>query len=263
MIILNEKKYAEELLEHGFSYFMSLRDLSILAKYFYYQGYNKKEIECKLIEFCYKFNLSFNEIISSWVIKKSLSICRKYNLRIPIEINISKKELDNISQIDNYKYEKILFVMLVCAKNEKYNKTKIKEENKTSKYNNSYYVNSKFTEILKLAKVYASKEERDRILFELNNLGFIQTTHNGSYKINYIEEDDISPLLIVLSDENVIQAYKQWKPIETIKCSECKCTIEKKSNRHTMCENCYKENEKKHTNGRVKKYRDKIKNVTV
>ena len=77
MIILDEKEYAENLLKSGFSYFMSLRDLSVIAKYFYYLGNSNKEIEYKLLEFCKQYNPSFNEIISNWVIKKSLNICKK------------------------------------------------------------------------------------------------------------------------------------------------------------------------------------------
>jgi hypothetical protein len=263
---LDEKQYAENLLIHGFSYFMSLRDLSVLAKYFYYLGHNKKEIECNLIKFCQKYNSSFNTIISNWVIKKSLTICKNYKLRIPMEVNITENELNTISQLDNYKYEKILFVMLVCAKNEKLNKTKIKEKrinaDKISKYKNNFYVNSKFTEILKLAKVNISKDERNKILYDLNQMGLVEATHNGSFKINFVDITNATEVPVnVLSDDNMIDAYKQWKPKETIKCSECKCTIEKKSNRHTLCDNCYKEHRKEDNRNNYKKYYYNNKNL--
>jgi hypothetical protein len=262
MIILDEKQYAEDLLKHGFCHFMSLKDLSILAKYFYFLGNNKKEIENNLIIFCKRFNPAFNEIISGWVIKKSLSICKEYKLRIPIKINVFRNELDVISQLDNYKYEKILFVMLVCAKNEKLNKTRIKSKN-NKKHTDNYYVNSNFIEILKLAKVSVSREERNKILYELNKLEFINATHSGSYKVNYIEQssDETEILLSVLSNNNMIDVYKKWKPIETIKCSKCFITIEKKSNRHGLCKDCYKKHRKESVRKYAKDYYYKNKNL--
>jgi hypothetical protein len=251
-MIFNEYEFALELLKHGFTRFMSLNNLTILAKYYKYLGKNKKQIEKELLDFCEKWNPGFNSIVNRWSIDISIKNSREYSLRFPIEISITEKELEIIKNVNNYKFEKILFVLLVCAKNEKYNKVKI---NKKSE-NNDFFVNISFLDILKLAKIHISKEERNKILFELNNLELIKTTCYGSFKINYINENsDI--VLSVLSDDNMIEEYKKIKGDITIRCVVCGNDCKANSNRQKMCKKCARKVEKEKTREYVRTHRNK------
>jgi hypothetical protein len=115
-MIFDEKSYAEEILLKGFSTYMNFKDLSILAKYFKYLGKNRTQIKKDLIDFCYKYNPEFNEIIHNKYIEGALNATKKYKLVLPMTVNITKGEIEIIKTLHNYKYEKIIFVMLVMAK---------------------------------------------------------------------------------------------------------------------------------------------------
>ncbi len=250
-MIFNEYEFALNLIKTGFTRFMSLNNLSVLAKYYKYLGKNKKQIEKELIEFCERWNPGFNIILNRWVLDVAIKNSKQYSLRFPMKVIITEEELKVIQAVNNYKYEKILFVLLVCAKNERYNKIKINK--KVEKEN--FYVNISFLDILKIAKVNISKEERNKILFELNNLKLIKTTCYGTFKINYINENS-EKKLIVLSNEDMINEYKNIRGEMTKNCAICGVSFQPNSNRQELCKNCARERERQKTREYVRNHRN-------
>jgi len=263
-MIFYEDKYAKQLLKNGFTSFMNSNDLSILAKYFKYIGKSKSQIKESLLDFCKKFNPNFNEVLSRNKINYALKTCSRYGLRIPADVIITETEMEIIKNCGNYKRQKVLFVMLVLSKYSKYNNTNLNkkeddEENKESfddleTQNNNFYVNEKFINILKLAKVNVSRVERMEILNDLQRNEYILTkrkNRNGGifYKIMFI--DELSPISVVISDlDNMID----FLPFYCEKCGKLAIKIGKK---HDMCLECYQNNSKELTKNRVKKYRNK------
>lgn len=231
MIIFCEKKHAEWMLENGFHNFMSSQDLSILARYLKHIGKNKSQIKTDLIDFCKRYNPEFNEIIYDKKLRWVINTCDKYKLRIAMNIVVTEKELETIKIIKNYKLEKILFVMLVVSKYFKHNRIRIDQSK--LKNNENFYVNAKFTDILKQARVNVSKKERNSLLFELNQTNLIESTLNGAYKINFVDESSGSKILIDDIDKII-----DYFPIFCIKCGK---KMEKRARKHDMCEDCYKE----------------------
>lgn len=229
MIIFCEKRHAEWMLENGFHTFMSSQDLSILARYLKHIGKNRLQIKSDLIEFCKRYNPEFNEIIYDKKIRWVIDSCNKYKLRIGMEITVTEKEIEIIKSVKNYKYEKILFVMLVISKYFKYNRIRI--EKSKAKDNESFYVNAKFTDILKQARVNVSKKERNQMMYELNKTDLIEATLNGGFKIKYIDETSASSIIIEDIDR-IIDFFP-------IFCAQCGNKMEKKSRRHDMCIACY------------------------
>ena len=117
MLVFDEVEYAKNLLEKGFEGFVSLKDLSIIAKYLREEeNLGFKKIEKRLIEFCVKYNPSFNVVKNAKFIQRAVASARNYNLRRPEAIIITKAEIEKIRSINNWQYEKVLFVMLVIAK---------------------------------------------------------------------------------------------------------------------------------------------------
>jgi hypothetical protein len=245
MIIFCEKKHAEWMLENGFHNFMSSQDLSILARYLKYIGKNKTQIKEDLIEFCKRHNPEFNEVIYDKKIRWVIGTCDKYKLRIAMDIVVTEKELEIIKSVKNYKHEKILFVMLVIAKYFKHNRIRI-DQHKV-KNNENFYVNAKFTDILKQAKVNVTKKERNQLLFELNQTNLIESTLNGAYKINFVSENSDSMVLIGDID-NIIDYF----PVFCVKCGK---KMDKKSYKHDMCPDCYKEYRTDKIREHVRKHR--------
>lgn len=248
-IIFNEKQYAEQLLSHGFKKFMSLYDLSVLAKYLKYIGKNKKQIENDLILFCEKFNPFFNKIIYADKIRIALNSMKKYDIKLLVDISISQKEINTIVGVDNYKYEKILFVMLVYAK---YKKQLSKKSDV-----GEYYVNSKFSQILKIAKVNVCKKEQDTILHSLFLMGMVESTFYGTYKINYVDRDG-EPVISVLVDDNMVNVYKNIRGDVLVICKICGKSFKQNSNRHSFCIECSKQRRNEKVKENMAKMRNKI-----
>lgn len=234
-MIFDEKKAAEEILENGFSSFMSRKDLGILAKYFKYLGKNKTQIRKSLIEFCEKYSLEFNEVLSRERINNAINNSDKFGLRLPASINVTESELESIKNIGNYNRQKILFVMLVIAKYAKYSETRYKPK-KESIYDDNFYVNEKTTSILKMAKVNMNKIDRRKVFADFKKLGVIDSTYSGAFRIMIV--DELSPILLTISDmDNMIDFY----PFKNeITCEICGKLVEKTGKRQKYCLDCYK-----------------------
>ncbi len=225
MIILCEKKYAEERLQNGFSRKMSRKDLSYLARYFKYLGKNKTQIQSCLIDFCKKFDDDYNEVLFAERIEKATNSIDKYTLRIFRPIGITHNELLSIRSIPDFRYQKILFVMLVIAKMY------------SSSDSTDFYANHKFHDYVHLAKVSATKSEYQEISSKLNDTGLISTTLNDTYKLNFVDKDQ-SSFDIVVDDETKIVDFLPFA------CSVCGKEIDKRGHRHKMCNDCWKEHRK-------------------
>jgi len=246
-LIFDEKKAAEEILQNGFSSFMSNKDLGILAKYFKYLGKNKIQIRKSLIEFCEKYNPEFNEVLSREKINNAINSSDKFGLRLPVIINITESELKSIKNIENYNRQKILFVMLVIAKYAKYSGTRYKAK-KESIYDDNFYVNEKTTSILKMAKVNINKIDRRKVFVDFNKLGIIKPTYGGGFQIMIV--DELSPISLTITDmDDMIDFY----PFYCEKCGK----LAEKSKRHNYCEECYQEDLRNRKTKTMKKLRTK------
>jgi hypothetical protein len=238
--IFDELSYAENLLKNGFVNFMSMRDLKILSKYYFYIGHSDKQLVIDLQDFCKKFNPQYNEILAEEIIEKSIKYAKGEELKFPISIEVTKGEIEKIKSINNYKYEKILFCMLFVAK---YNR-KISEINNPDKiFEGRYYVNGTLSFVLSLARVYENKISQDKIKKYLKDLGYMVSNTNsgnalGGFELFYLDkewnEDDVE--FIITDLNNVVLAYP-------IYCSTCGKKLEKKSRKHDRCKECQKNKE--------------------
>lgn len=241
MIIFDEKKYAEKILEEGFSRFMSLKDLIILSKYFYYLDNSSAQIKKNLINFCKKYNPEFNNIIWDWKLDKAISSSKKYGLRFEQKVNINKEEIEFIKKLKNYKLEKILFVMIVVAKFFRRNE-------------NDLYINANIGDIFNLAKIRADRTEKNQMIYKLNTSGYIKATLVGTFKIELEDKDKKDDNYIIVDDfDNIINFYP-------VTCVSCGIAIINKSKRHDFCDNCYKDFRKEDVRNNVQKHRKSTKN---
>lgn len=245
-MIFYEKEYAEILLESGFTSFMNFEELTILAKYFRYEGKNNSQIRESLINFCKKFCPDFNEVLSRGKIDDAIKKSQKYGIRLDTKINITHAEIEEIKSFGNYKKQKILFVMLVLAKYFKYNNTKLNKDKE--KYDNDFFVFLyNFITILKLAKVNIGKIERKDILHEFEERGMITTSRYDVFKVNFVCED--SPIEIIVDNlEDIISFYPGY-------CEKCGRVIKNRAKKHDLCEECYNEHRRNDIKLNVRKYR--------
>jgi len=239
MKILNELAHAEKLLKNGFSKFMSLVDLMVLAKYFRYLNKSNAEIEQELFKFCRTFAGEFSEIIFSDQIEKAIRYSKRYDLRIPVDVPITSKEVEAIKRLHNYRYEKIIFTMLVLGKYFKLTNSK--------NHTKEYYISESISTIYRLAHTSQKKDENIfHILYKSGFIDYILKT--GSFILKFTNTDDDSPMEIVVTDiSNITLFYPPY-------CKVCGEPLTKKSNSHSSCIKCQKEQRRQSKNVWRKKY---------
>jgi hypothetical protein len=225
MIIFCEKTYAEERLKTGFTRNMSRVDLTILAKYFRYIGKSEPQIKESLENFCEKYGDLCGEKLYEIKIHQALLASKKSPLRIFSPVGITQKELDAIRYIPEFRYQKILFLLLFVGK--AFHNPEYKE----------YYINHKITQIFTLAGMNPTREQRELVEDKIEDSGLMTTTLNGTWRINFIDEDqNYFPILI--QDFNNPLKYLNFV------CSVCKKEIEQKNNNQVYCGICAKNRRK-------------------
>jgi hypothetical protein len=236
MKIFNELVYAEKLLQNGFSRFMYRGDLIILAKYYKYLGQKEDKIEKNIVDFCYKFVPDFRIVIFSKKIKDAILTSRTNKILIPVDVPVTEHELKTIRNIGNYRYEKILFVMLVVSK---YLKLAIQHNDKNYKEDLVYRESLRLGEIYRLAHITEKKDENIKKYFADKGLIDRQESERIFY-LKFTDTNDQSEPKIIVTDMNDIISF--YPPIYY--CSECGLPFGKLSNRQTMHFECWKKKRK-------------------
>ena len=238
-IIFYEERHAKKILCGEFEGRPTFYDLCIAARYLKKIGKNKVQIYDDIIELYQNIEPDFNEVLSQNYIRRAIDTTDKYNLRETSPIRITKNEINSIrSAFDNYKEQKVLFVMLVLSKF-KHSKKHIKNR-KPSKYDDNYYVSEKLTSILKLAKVYLSKKERHQMLYALEQSGLIRTTLNGSFQIIFVDDNPRSKVESVIVDLEDIESFFPYY------CTICGNRYERRPyDKNHICEPCSLEERRK------------------
>jgi predicted RNA-binding Zn-ribbon protein involved in translation (DUF1610 family) len=233
-MIFNEYEYAESLLAKGFKDIIKWSDLIILSKYYRFKGYKKSQIKKNIVEFYKKYYPDYNEVIMGEKIDNAIRKSEKQSLHIDIDVYITENEIKNIRSIKHYKYEKILFVMLVIAR-----RNKILYKSTSPRY----YTNQRFSNILQIAKVYVNKNERNKIKHDLHKLGMItapEMNRMSEYNKNEMQEllyaDENSEHIVIVNDfNNIVSFYPQI-------CTNCGKTITPKNKKKIdLCDDCYSE----------------------
>jgi len=235
-LILNEKQILEESLNNGYiDKDKPSNTMRILVKHCFSIGMNKPQIIDTIDKF---FALNFKDYNSvKW--QKSIGnmvnfIHRKkeFTLLDIRKVEITKSELDTIVKLNNLKFEKLAFTLLVYAKI--YNQMNSKDEN---------WVNEEHKYIFSDAKVVISIKEQGKMLYDLKELGlvgFSVTVDSTNVKVNFADVD--SPVVLVVSDfRNFIYEYLRFKGQNIINCEECSILFIPTSNKSKYCSVCSKE----------------------
>lgn len=230
--IFNELEYAETLLKKGFLNNSIIGDIRILAKYFKYKGEKPANIKKLIIEFCFNFDKNFNLLLHEQKIDSIIKKESDTRLRVPIDVIVTQNEVEKIKELKNFRYEKIIFTMLVIAKYNKF--TNVSNKNSIS---DKYFFNGKLTQAFRLA--HSSQKKNENIGFILYQNGYISDTRKkDTFIITFTDVNDISEPKIIVNDINNI--YLFWKA----SCENCGKEIKKNSNSHILCQDCYKERKK-------------------
>lgn len=263
--IFNEEKHAEQMLENGFLLKeVNSYELGILSKYYFTElKLNRNKVRDKLVEFCKEYDKNFDEVIYRKMLNGIVEYGKKFDFVNVDIIKITKNELEVISKINDFKREKILFVMLVFAKYRNMlnleKDVKIRKESKKHTRNglDRYFVTEKHSAIIRNAKVTMSVKNRNVVFRYFEDLGIVKMTNNCNFELLFVEKINENSEVVIEIDnfEDFIYHYYKWKDEKSVvECDVCGRPILKTSNRKKYCNSCWKEKDLELNKKRCAKY---------
>lgn len=234
MIIMNEKKYAEDIinggeLKNGFDY-----TLVVIGKYYKYNGLNSSQIKNKLEEFVSKYKPDISDRQRDKMISKHINNLEKYSSQLAevLEIVITKPEIEKINSIKPHKYKahnikKLAFTLLCLAK---FRVAKGKQP----------IVYMDYGKIFKHADIHTSKTTRGLYLRELIDNGLIEraTTRVDGTALRILFIEDGKKAVSVTDLNQAGKFYDQYCGVRFTTCERCDKMIKKTNNRMKYCPDC-------------------------
>lgn len=240
MMILNEEKYAKDLL------LGKNRDIkSAIKKIGYITRYNlhvlgKNDIENynSTVAWMKKHQDNFEESAYSNSISKSIKSAKKREFYKTDVIIITKNELETIKSVENIREEKILFVLLCMAKQQAIS---IGFTDGLVKYS--------IVDLCRMARISVPADDREYILHDILMKGFISCPKKNDtkcLKINFIDNDSEQEFVLNEIDcQELAYAYLKWKDGKGFKrCKSCGRLMKSKGNKDicTYCEQSSQDN---------------------
>jgi predicted small metal-binding protein len=254
MLILNEEQYAKNLYDG-----MNKDVKSTMAKIRYVTRYlahseaqSDDEIYTHTVEWMKKYHNNFDESCYSNLISDAIKKARQYPFYIIESIKITQSELDTISSLNNLRAEKVLFVLLCMAKQQKL----------SNGFTNGL-VKYSITELCKLARISVPADDREYILYEIVKrglLGYPKKNDTQCLIVNFMSIDNAVLELDEIDCQELAYVYLNWKNNckGYTRCQICNRLIRQgKTKPKKYCEKCGKEVEREQTKERVKRYREK------
>lgn len=234
MMILNEEKYARDLLMGQRDDVKSIRQkIDLISRYNYHVLHkNNDDSYSSIVNWLGKHHDIFNEQSYSNII----SDCIKKSAKRPFyhieSIKITQKEIDTIISQNNLRYEKILFVLLCMAKLQK-----------VSHGFDNGLVSYNITELFKTARVSVPVDDREKILHNLLKLDLIGLPLKNNTKclfVNFIEDSDDAVLELSEQDCRELAYFylNLTKQAKISKCSKCGKLIKQSKKFGDTCKGC-------------------------
>jgi len=237
ILILNEKELLRKSLEEGYiDEKKTSNTIRILAKHYFSIDMTKEQVYDSIDKFFINNYKKYNSVKWKIGFERTISAVCKYKDHTLYDINsveITEKELIRIKSLENIKYEKLAFVLLIYAKI--YNLMK-KNELGIVKIDQKY--------IFSDAKVKENIRNQGIILHTFEELGLItpsKMVDSTDVKVNFIDKD--SPVVLEITDfRNYVYEYLRWKGENIGICEGEQCHILFISSNvsHKYCKDCAK-----------------------
>lgn len=255
-IVLNEREFAEQVLEDCELGRKPYETLGHLAKYYHAEGYKDREIQRLLEDFILKCDPTANLFKWEGTIARQVKNAKKYALVeldfIPVthremEIceSLSQRELGQLYSGVNKRQpaikqnvSKVLFTMICLAK----------YGNAINDHNNGW-VNRQDKEIFRLANVQISTKRQSLMLGDLRDFGLIRFSKKvDNVNINVLCLDEGGDPVMQVSDfRNLGNQYLMYHGQQYIECACCGLVIPKRNNSQRYCKDCGEERNRRKT----------------
>lgn len=236
MLILNEERYAESLYNGE-----NDKIKSVLAKIGYITRYNLHTLGCSdednyrhTVEWMNKNHDNFDESYYSNLVSDAIKRAHKTPFYSIDNIKITQSELDSIASLDNLRAEKVMFVLLCMAK----------QQRVISGFTNGL-VRYSLTELCKMARISVPADDREYILYNIVQKGLLSCPKKNDTKcliVNCINDDDDVVLELDEVDcQELAYVYLNWKNDGKgyTRCQKCNKLIKQSKTRpRKYCEEC-------------------------
>lgn len=239
MLILNEEQYAKTLYDGKNKDVKStMAKIRYITRYLIHSESRNDEDTYKFsVEWMKKYHDNFDESCYSNVISDAIKKAHQYPFFVIDNIQITQSELDIISSLDNLRAEKVLFVLLCMAKQQR--------------LSNGFadgLVKYSITELCKLARVSVPADDREYILYEIVKRGFLGYPKKNNTQcliVNFINNSDEVVLELDEVDcQELAYVYLNWKNDGKgyTRCQKCNRLMKQsKTKPKKYCETCGKE----------------------
>lgn len=228
-IITNERSCAERALKDLTLGPKPVETLGRIARYYYNEGYKKKEICSMLEDFMIKCDPKVNIVRWQSIIDRQANLSDKYGLIDIPGVVITTSEISAIKYIDGKLLQKLMFTMLCLAK----------YGNAVHPHNNGW-VNRKDNEVFSLANITATNKRQSLMINDLWSMGLIgysRAVDNININVKIIDED--SPGAMLITDfRNLGNQYLRYCGEQYIECQGCGAVVKRRSNSHKYCKSC-------------------------
>ena len=235
MMILNEEKYAKDVLTGQRDDVKSLKKKIDLITRYNHHVLNKD------MDNNYKSTVKWlekhHDIFSEQGYSNIISDCIKKAVKKPFyylnSIRITKKEMDIIEAQNNLRHEKILFVLLCMAKQQKV----------AYGFDNGL-VSYSLTDLFKTARVSVPVDEREEVLHELLKVGLIGLPVKNDTKclfVNFVDdtEDDVVFELNEQDCGELAYSYLYFTDkAKVFRCEKCGKLIKQSRKFGNICKGC-------------------------
>lgn len=237
MLILNEEKYAKELYDGTNKEVKStMAKIRYITRFLVHsEGQSDEDVYQSTVAWMMKYHNNFDESCYSNVISDAIKKAHQYPFYIIDNIKITRSELDIISSLDNLRAEKVLFVLLCMAKQQKL----------SNGFTNGL-VKYSITELCKLARVSVPADDREYILYEIVKrglLGYPKKNDTQCLIVNFMSFDNVVLELDEIDCQELAYIYLSWKNNGKgyTRCQRCNRLMKQsKTKPRKYCEDCAK-----------------------
>ena len=235
MLILNEEKYAKALYDGKNNEVKSaMAKIRYVTRYLIHsEKRGDKDVYRLTVEWLKKYHNNFDESYYSNLISDAIKKAHQYPFYIIDNIKVTQSELDVISSLDNLRAEKVLFVLLCMAK----------QQRLSNGFTNGL-VKYSITELCKMARISVPADDREYILYEIVQrglLGYPKKNNTQCLIVNFIDCDDAVLELDEVDCQELAYVYLSWKNKGEGygRCEHCNRLMKQlKRNKKRFCEDC-------------------------
>lgn len=229
-IILNEKKYVEDLIVNPAKENVTSQNVWLVAKYYSELGYNKAKTTDMVEHFLLRNDPRCNLVTMSNMIDHAVKNAGKKKLLQIESIPVTFAEMDVVDGLSALVDRKVLFTLICLAK--------LSNEITGTE---SCWVNHSVREIFELANAYSmTNQKRNMLIHKLYKQGlvaFSKRIDNTNIQVKCINYN--SDACLQVSDyRNLGNQYLRYKGGPYFECEECGLVVKRNSSRQLYCDNC-------------------------